>query len=1164
GREFDVRSHTVASNYEDSANTVTIYNQSKTPITLFPKTNLDVVVTWKEYKPYEVMNPAYKKPEQRGTKTRYHICGESFTLSPKQEITLFVCFTKQIRLSQNQLSFLNNGKRAVFKGVVVLEREMTEDMDIMDVMMGEDSSTDQVTRVAKTIPIQGFFGAPMGSVTPDVINVGKIGYDNEWRDVPIQFDLVNLTEASLVVRPENLPNFLRLQPDGRDEENLIRVESMQTKTVTGTLNTRNLYVTSGPLKIDIPLVNVYNPHNNLNLSVRGEVTTCSLKYSRLNEEGEITLPTLYHPSSQVSDNWFIVENTNDRKVDLQFQVDSSKCAVVDLPDYFQIEILTRKNNEVIQGEKRVSLAAGEATEILVRARCRDDRRLPKDMSSKEPDIVGDVCLSLNGAVIENIPIRMQLTKGETLCLSTTRLHFDFMIDPKPNHSTGFVTSECALPFSMTNPSLHFPVHYSLSLTQQKTFAPTTIKTSVLDPSNGVLQPGATAQLMVKVEATEPGSDSLTLVFADTESDVTMTMNIAILVKRAPEIAADSTLGNAIIMRRSTEETISILQPATSDQPKTVVTVIPRITLKGCTPVVNNRYEINLGQCVAGSGNITWEMIIENSSTITGGNSSDNITSVEYFIYLADPQHNAWISSSRNSGILETVGDSHSVTLTFSTKEPNIYHSYLVIQNKSNPRDFKTLQVSYRVMSAQNLDFYLLVDGKRSGNYTIDCGEVSFGRSYTRRSFVVMNDSPMPLEFLLTSSLEPDDPTEVNFSLSRNSLNLASSVNIGPKSFVRIFIHYNPLPSTTDEDVDEETYKENKLIKIYVSCSLIKDFHQTIVMKSVCSFPQLRVSHNSFVFFGSVDWHTHPHNESHVIDYSTVQLQFSQENTQQTVLITNQFSTAANLVVKNASMFFIVEGSEEQKIEGRTVNSLIIRPNIPIIMNNKKLLLKEKFIEEHVNLYNREKPNDSFIILLRITFGRLAKFHSAPGPRLEYPAQQLEGLVVNWLKDYHTYWMKLFHSFAERTNRKDITIMDAIVRLDNRLPDDSELYFMCSYITDELVFYGLRKHAGTWAFQLSNLLFSSMFRYESPLATILSYNPSKNLDRRYVVSRQNVLARWGTHLDYFLSYFPEPQPTLDSLRSLKGEVFIRESSNPAEVKPVDVTGSAEDKRKSGNR
>lgn len=33
-----------------------------------------------------------------------------------------------------------------------------------------------------------------------------------------------------------------------------------------------------------------------------------------------------------------------------------------------------------------------------------------DIAGKEPDIVGDVCLSLNGAVIENIPIRMQLTK----------------------------------------------------------------------------------------------------------------------------------------------------------------------------------------------------------------------------------------------------------------------------------------------------------------------------------------------------------------------------------------------------------------------------------------------------------------------------------------------------------------------------------------------------------------------------------------------------------------------------------------------------------------------------------------------------------------------------------------------------------------------------------
>lgn len=74
-----------------------------------------------------------------------------------------------------------------------------------------------------------------------------------------------------------------------------------------------------------------------------------------------------------------------------------------------------------------------------------------------------------------------------------------MIDPKPNHSTGFVTSECALPFSMTNPSLHFPVHYSLSLTQQKTFAPTTIKTSVLDPSNGVLQPGEMSRETSRVD-----------------------------------------------------------------------------------------------------------------------------------------------------------------------------------------------------------------------------------------------------------------------------------------------------------------------------------------------------------------------------------------------------------------------------------------------------------------------------------------------------------------------------------------------------------------------------------------------------------------------------------------------------------------------------------------
>lgn len=88
---------------------------------------------------------AYKKPEQRGTKTRYHLCGRPHTLQPGQEVKVFVCFTKQVRLSQGQHSFISQGKRAVFKGVVVLEREMVEDIDIMDVMMVSDDSLTWMT-----------------------------------------------------------------------------------------------------------------------------------------------------------------------------------------------------------------------------------------------------------------------------------------------------------------------------------------------------------------------------------------------------------------------------------------------------------------------------------------------------------------------------------------------------------------------------------------------------------------------------------------------------------------------------------------------------------------------------------------------------------------------------------------------------------------------------------------------------------------------------------------------------------------------------------------------------------------------------------------------------------------------------------------------------------
>lgn len=53
-REFELKNVTVASNYEEAVREVKVKNKSSREITVYPKTNLDVVVCWNQYNSTEV------------------------------------------------------------------------------------------------------------------------------------------------------------------------------------------------------------------------------------------------------------------------------------------------------------------------------------------------------------------------------------------------------------------------------------------------------------------------------------------------------------------------------------------------------------------------------------------------------------------------------------------------------------------------------------------------------------------------------------------------------------------------------------------------------------------------------------------------------------------------------------------------------------------------------------------------------------------------------------------------------------------------------------------------------------------------------------------------------------------------------------------------------
>lgn len=67
-------------------------------------------------------------------------------------------------------------------------------------------------------------------------------------------------------------------------------------------------------------------------------------------------------------------------------------------------------------------------------------------------------------------------------------------------------------------------------------------------------------------------------------------------------------------------------------------------------------------------------------------------------------------------------------------------------------------------------------------------EIYYNFWYRNRSFVIVNEASVAMEFLLSSTLDHNDSTELNFSLENTSLKRFSSVTVDAKSRqVRILV-----------------------------------------------------------------------------------------------------------------------------------------------------------------------------------------------------------------------------------------------------------------------------------------------------------------------------------------------------------------------------------------
>lgn len=128
------------------------------------------------------------------------------------------------------------------------------------------------------------------------------------------------------------------------------------------------------------------------------------------------------------------------------------------------------------------------------------------------------------------------------------------------------------------------------------------------------------------------------------------------------------------------------------------------------------------------------------------------------------------------------------------------------------------------------------------------------------------------------------------------------------------------------------------------------------------------------------------------------------------------------MLKNDSMFFIIDGAKEAVITSKYVtHSITICPNIPIILNNRQFLLKEKYVEEHITIYNKKKLSDKCWISLRVSFGSLEDFNSAPGPQVQYPYSVLEVVIVNFLREFSIFWSNALNEQRKKSKNTKLTV-----------------------------------------------------------------------------------------------------------------------------------------------
>ncbi|GAB5587420.1 hypothetical protein Unana1_02320 [Umbelopsis nana] len=1005
----------------------------------------------------------------------FHPCGPALRLSHSQVSSITVYQPSSDALPEPELKQLGLGERGSTRGLLLFYDGITK-------------------TVVKAFDLEASFCVSVADLNIKSINIGKIGHATSWKPIPFSFAVRNLSDIMLRYSIEAPPNVTLVPTIVSREQSATEYDlaPLGQCRIEGILDPKACDDQApGRHEIPIKLINKNNIDNVMELTLRAQMTIFELRFERLNDNS-ILLPVLFHPLASQNvpcDNWFTICNTTDD--DTKFEIGAE--IAPDLKSLIKLDVLSRYSNTPLKGG--FTLNPRGKIEIRVRAYPIENARLPTD----RPDLLDSngiefakvwVSTRLNDPkdddgrqFSEQIIVRGVLSEVPMFSLSERRLDFKIVTSyPEGEDSdeeTQAATVQTLPPpsvvpelaqLSVNNLSQKQALRFKVTLEGPVEFsARKVIRIAQLDRSGiGIVEPGATFPLSVEIidpKGSLSGQFRIHVDDMDSVHGCRQTTTIYVIEDRR-KIRKRSVKKKKAVASKVTDGahgSLATLKPGfqRTDTPS----LLPYINLRGCKRIdegsLGGRYELDLGQQDMGSTAITKKITLENTSDVA----------VSYRIRCVPDPEKDWLKISRSEGTLESLSDSVSysepqvVTLSFSTAIRNIYLTYLIIENIDNPVDTKTIRVTMEVVARQNVRrgqlgesensnvFDVFVNGIDTSQTCIDMLNLFYGSEYTARSMLIYNRESVPLEFTIMSNLLHDDPTEILFSTSQSATRLFKSLTVEPRNHIRVYIRFRPLPSkAVHEEINAHGGRctdlvEHKTVEIYINCRLVKDYQRTVLLQAECRMPAFRVQHNETqALMGTLQKRNADDTETE----ATWELNFTSPDHYMTIW--NLQSDPMSYQIVNDTSYFLLEfpDGKNRPIPPGHSQKVQIKPNVKRLLDNAEAIHREKYLQEYVTVYNKDRPQENYWIPMRMSFGHVSNFQLASGYRSSHAYSMLESHVVSFLNDFNG-GMRYLSAIGEDGDRR------------------ADLEFKYYYIVDQLVYYSTVK-TGENFFQLASLLF----------------------------------------------------------------------------------------------